>query len=118
MDDELLARQAALIGMVEAGVGKGALDAVAIDRKGLIGVLLDDGEQVPQQPALERRQLGVLDRGAIARGGETVDAGALGGEDRAGPVLGRGRLAVGARVTAADRAAQAPARRFALFRYR
>jgi hypothetical protein len=51
-----------------AGVGERGLDAIAVDGEGLVGVLLDDGEQVPQQAALERRELRVLHRGVDMAG--------------------------------------------------
>ena len=56
MDDEVLARLAPLVGVVHAGVDERLLDAVAVDRdRGLVGVLLDDREQVAEQPPLGRR---------------------------------------------------------------
>ena len=54
MDDELLARAPALIGMVPAGVDEGFADALAVDGDGrLVGVLLHDGEQVAEQTLFE-----------------------------------------------------------------
>jgi hypothetical protein len=59
MDDEVLARAAALVGVLLARVHERGLDALAVDRdRGLVGVLLDDREQVGQKPPLGRRQLG------------------------------------------------------------
>jgi hypothetical protein len=54
MDDEVLAGAASLIGMVFAGVDERLGDAVTIDhRGGVVGVLLDDREQIRQQATLE-----------------------------------------------------------------
>jgi hypothetical protein len=119
MDDELLAGETALIGVMHAGVGEGGLDPVAIHRHRVAGVLLDDREQVPEQALLERGELGVLDRGLVAAAGEAVDAQAIGGQNGGVPVpraLAMGAV-IGAAVTAADGSAQAPARWFARFRY-
>ena len=121
MDDELLPGEPALVGVVEAGVGERCLHAVAIHGQRLTGVLLHDREQVAQQPLLKGRKLGVLHRLVAARTGDPVDARAVGGQHRRGGVaagLVATRLAAGARVTATDGSAQAPARSFALFRYR
>jgi hypothetical protein len=64
MDDEVLAAAPPLIGVVDAGVDERLLDALAIDDDGrLVSVLLDDREQVRQQPTLDGRQLGALNRG-------------------------------------------------------
>jgi hypothetical protein len=109
MDDELLPGEAPLVGVMDAGVGKRRLDVVAIDRQRLTGVLLDDREQVTQQALLKRGELGVLDDRLAARAGETVDARAARGQDGGDPVP-VGLVAGGARVTAADGSAQAPAR--------
>jgi hypothetical protein len=58
MDDELLAGAAPLIGVVLAGEREGLDDAGAVDRFGdLVGVLLDDREQVGEQRALDRGQV-------------------------------------------------------------
>jgi hypothetical protein len=124
VDDELFAREAPLVGVMDAGVGKRGLHTLAVDGEGLVGVLLDDGEEVSQQPLLERGELRVLHRGVVVGGEQAVHGRATRGHRRGGAVLGLalGRLAHGARVTAAiapaDGSAQAPARRFALFRYR
>jgi hypothetical protein len=126
VDDEVLARLAPLIGVVNARVDERLLDAVAIDGDGrLVRVLLDDREQVAQQPPLGRRQLDPLDR--LVRIGilKPVDGsarrryqrrrragGVLGGGFRSGAVV-RGRvLLLGAG------AAQPLGRGFALLRYR
>jgi hypothetical protein len=58
MDDELLAGAASLVGVVLAGVHEGLRDTVPVDdRRGVAGVLLDDGKQVGEQPALELVEL-------------------------------------------------------------
>jgi hypothetical protein len=52
MDDEFLAAPAALVSVMDAGVHERFLDLVAVDRdRGLLGMLLDDREQVREQPA-------------------------------------------------------------------
>ena len=67
MDDEVLAGLAALVGVVHAGVHERLLDPVAVDRDGgLLGVLLDDREQVAEQAPLGGRELGALDGRASA----------------------------------------------------
>jgi len=56
--DEILARAPQLVGVMDAGVDERLLDLGLVDRdRGLLGVLLDDGEQVAEQPALLVRQL-------------------------------------------------------------
>ena len=51
VDDELLARAAALVGVVLAGEDERLLDARAVDLdERVLGVLLDDREQVAEQP--------------------------------------------------------------------
>jgi hypothetical protein len=69
MGDEVLAGLAALVGVVLAGEHERAHDGVAVDGLGdLVGVLLDDREQVAEQLALERGEVGGrLQRGAGAR---------------------------------------------------
>jgi hypothetical protein len=58
MGDEVLARLAALVGVVLAGEEEGAQDRLAIDRvDDLVGVLGDDREEVGEQLVLERRQV-------------------------------------------------------------
>jgi hypothetical protein len=57
--DEVLARLAALVGVPLAGEDEGAFDQLTIDlAAALAGVLLDDGEEVAQQAALELSQCG------------------------------------------------------------
>ena len=59
VDDEVLARLAALVGVVLAGEDEGVDHAPAVDlARDLVGVLLDDREQVREQLALGRRQVG------------------------------------------------------------
>jgi hypothetical protein len=53
MRDELLTRSAKLIGVVAAGIDERLAHAIAVDRdRRLVGVLLDDREQVIQQALL------------------------------------------------------------------
>jgi hypothetical protein len=55
MGDEVLARPPTLVGMVLAGEQEGGGDRVAVDAEaGLVGVLLDDREQVAQEARLAR----------------------------------------------------------------
>jgi hypothetical protein len=62
VDDEVLARLAPLVGVVNAGVDECLLDPIAIDRdRGLVRVLLDDGKKVAEEPALLGGELGALD---------------------------------------------------------
>jgi hypothetical protein len=95
MGDEVLARLAALVGVVLAGEDEGALDLIAVDLHARVaGVLLDDREQVAEQPALERREVGALDRpGELGMLG-APDRAALGGGQSGAARLGRGRGAV------------------------
>jgi hypothetical protein len=59
MGDEVLARLAALIGVVLAGEHEGVEHPVAVDDgRGLVGVLLDDREQICEQLALGLGELG------------------------------------------------------------
>jgi hypothetical protein len=61
MTDEILARSAALVGVMRAGVHERLLDPVTVDRdRGLVRVLLDDGEEVAEQTPLGGVQLRVL----------------------------------------------------------
>jgi hypothetical protein len=71
MGDEVLAGLAALVGVVLAGEDERPHDGVAVDGLGdLVGVLLDDREQVAEQLALERGQVG----GRLQRGDADVRA--------------------------------------------
>jgi hypothetical protein len=86
MDDEVLAGAAPLIGVVDAGVHERLLDPLAIDHDGrLVSVLLDDREQIRQQPALDGRQLGALDRGLRVGALNAVDRGSQRDQRRAPP---------------------------------
>jgi hypothetical protein len=59
MHDELLARHPPLVGVVLAGEYERLRDALAVDGLGdLVGVLLDDREQVREQVLLEAREVG------------------------------------------------------------
>jgi hypothetical protein len=47
---------------VHAGIDEGLLNPITVDReRRVVGVLLDDREQVTEQLALERRQLSAVD---------------------------------------------------------
>jgi hypothetical protein len=120
--------------VVDAGVDERLLDAVAVDtHRGLVGVLLDDREQVAQQPALLSGQLGPVDRRIRARALDPIDrrardqtrarlsAIAVAGGARAGAVADAIRPRLALPAAAADlggRAAQPLGLRFALLRYR
>jgi hypothetical protein len=72
--DEVLAGLTALIGVVQAGVDERLLNPGSIDRdRRVLGVLLDDREQIPEQAPLGRSQLGPLDRAALVGPIEAVD---------------------------------------------
>jgi hypothetical protein len=72
--DVLLARQPTLIGVVEAGKHERLFDPLPIDRGGgMVGVFLDDREQVPEQLLLGCGQLRVVDRDRLTRVGQEVD---------------------------------------------
>jgi hypothetical protein len=111
MDDEVLAGLPQLVGVVHAGVDERLLDQLAVDLDGrLLGVLLDDREQVPEQLPLLLGQLGSLDRCVAARPPLTVDRRARLRDQRRGAV---------ALLAPALGAAQAAIRRgVALLRYR
>ncbi|CAN5467207.1 hypothetical protein BH20ACT17_BH20ACT17_18340 [soil metagenome] len=81
MDDELLAGQASLVEVMLAREDERLLDlaAVDLDRCGA-GVLLDDREDVRQQAALERGQVGARDGGGVC-GRDLIDGRALRGPD-------------------------------------
>jgi hypothetical protein len=132
MGDEVLARKSPLVAVVQAGVDERALHPLAVDRLGgLIGMLLDDREQVAEQALLSRRQLRARNRGVSSRIADLVDRGTLGGNDRrlgrsaggrqvsarpAGTVAAATARRVGTAAT--DRSAQPIGRWFALLRYR
>jgi hypothetical protein len=74
MGDVLLARQPTLIGVVVAGVDKRLLDPLAIDRGGgMVGVFLDDREQVAEQLLLGLGQLRVVDGDRLGGVGQEID---------------------------------------------
>jgi len=83
VDDEVLAGLAPLIGVVRACVDERLLDAISVDRNcGLVGVLLDDREQVAEQPPLNRTQLRPLYRRLAVRVLDPIDRRASGGDQR------------------------------------
>jgi hypothetical protein len=72
--------------VVLAGEHEGALDGLALDLQARVGgVLLDDREEVAEQPPLERGEVGALDRADVL--------GVLGAPDRA--AVGRGARRLG-----------------------
>ena len=104
VDDEVLARLAALVGVALAGEHERALDARAVDRLGgLALVLLDHRQQVAQQVALEvvqleaarrvdgTRRVGVVDAAAVEARGRRRDRG--GARPAAVCAVGRAGLA-------------------------
>ena len=124
MGDEVLARAPPLVGVVHAGVDERLLDPLAVDRRRrLVGVLLDDREQVTEQSLLDRRQIGALAPDVDVGVGDVVHRGARAGSHRRGRARaiarGRGRSAVcSGLVATADRSAQALGGWFVLLRYR
>jgi hypothetical protein len=79
--NEILALATALVGVVHARVHEGLLDPVTIDRDGgLVRVLLDDREQVAEQPTLRGRELRALDVRMPVGMANPVDRRPLGGE--------------------------------------
>jgi hypothetical protein len=69
MNDEVLPAATALVGVVHARIDERFLDALAIDSDScLVGVLLDNREQVREQPLLGRGQLRARRRGARPAG--------------------------------------------------
>jgi hypothetical protein len=122
--DEVLAGAAPLVGVVLAGEDERRLDRVAVDRdRRLGGVLLDDREQVAEQPPLGLGQLGALAR-ARAWVLDAVD-GRPGRDQRRSPVAvtaGLRRRGLGVAVAGTPRrrggSAQAVALGFALLRNR
>ncbi len=78
MVDEVLAGLAPLVGMMLAGEDERCEDTIAVDhRSGLVGVLLHDREEISEQLALERRELGIL-HGLSRSGQRRVDPYRLG----------------------------------------
>jgi hypothetical protein len=93
--DEVLARLAALVGVVLAREDEGALDRLPIDLQARVaGMLLDDREQVAEQAALQGREVRALDRPSELGVLGAPDRAALGGRKRDAGRLGRGRGAV------------------------
>jgi hypothetical protein len=83
MDDEILAGDAALVGVVLAGEREGAQDGAAVDRlDDLVGVLGDDREQVGEQLVLERREVGGDRERAVVAVRGAVDGAVRGDGDR------------------------------------
>jgi hypothetical protein len=83
VDDEVLAGFPSLVGVVSARVYEGLLHPIAIhDHGGLIGVLLHDGEQVTEEPALDRGELGSLDGRLAGPGAHVINLVALGRDQR------------------------------------
>src|SRR5262249_59641590 len=90
VDDERRARLEALIGVVLAGEEEGVLHARALyGDGGVLGVLLDDREQIAEQPALGVGEVGADDRRVLLGMRDAVDRHPLGG--RAGTVERRRR---------------------------
>jgi hypothetical protein len=80
--------------VVQAGEHQCRLDALAVDRLGgLVGVLLDDREQIAEQALLRRRELRARDGGVSVLIADLIDRGTLGGDD-----CRLRRSAVGSRV--------------------
>jgi hypothetical protein len=105
VDDEVLAGLAALIGVVHARVHERLLDALPVDQlHRLIGVLLDDREQIAEQPPLGDRQLRALDRLAPGRVFDPVDRRTGGGRDPGGAAPARARCAFAVAGGATSRA--------------
>jgi hypothetical protein len=108
---------------VDAGVDERLLHSIAIDDDGRVcGVLLDDREQVAEQPPLFRRQLRAVDGGVIVGMLDPSDRRTRRDERRGARVLGAPVLALlgagrGPIAAARGRALQALGRRFALLRY-
>jgi hypothetical protein len=117
MDDELLAGPPALVRVVLAGERKCLHDAGFVDRLGdLVGVLLDDREQVGEQRALDAREvLGYFGCEIAVRVVGPVDGTVAG--DRDGRVVGLGRGAGDPRLVLLSRG-QAACRVVSLVRYR
>jgi len=100
--DEVLARLAALVGVVLAGEQEGVQHGLAVDRLGdLVRVLGDDREQVGQQLVLERREV-VRDRQrAVVAVYGTVDRTVRGDRDRRRVLTRQRKVAVDAGVVQA-----------------
>ena len=89
MRDEVLARLAALVGVVLAGEHERVDDRLAVDRLGdLVSVLLDDREEVGEELALEVGEVGGrgLQRGRSTTRGGAVDRPVRLDADARGPI--------------------------------
>ena len=119
MDDELLARAPALVGVVLAGEHERLHDAGAIDGLGdLLGVLLDDREQVGEQLALDRGEVVGDVGGRAARMRRAVDGPVAGDRYRRLPVQRAARdRRLAARLVLLGRAQAASRRVVSLVRY-
>ena len=74
----------ALIGVVLAGKDERSLDRRPVDLDGgLVGALLDDGEEVAEQPPFGPGQIGADDRRMRLGVGDGIDRNPLGGRVRA-----------------------------------
>src|SRR5437588_447937 len=74
MDDEVLARDSPLVGVVVTRVDERLLEALAVDRyRRLVGMLFDDREEVAEQPLLGRGQFGMRRAGPRDRMIELID---------------------------------------------
>ena len=92
MNDEVLARAPALVGVMHAGIDERLLDPVAVDSSGgFVGVLLDNREQVAEQATLLRGQLGALDVSVGGGIGDLVDRRTRGEQRRSVLAGGRSR---------------------------
>src|SRR5436190_7692937 len=110
---------------MNAGVDECFLDLIAIDRhRRLVGMLLDNRKQVPQESLLDRGKVRALDRIVILGMAETIHPHASSRQDRrrrvARAILDRCGLrpARACLIAPADRSAQALGGWFALVRYR
>jgi hypothetical protein len=123
VDDEVLARLAPLVGVMDAGIDESVLDSVAVNRDRRVSrVLLDDREQVAEEAPLFVGELGAGDDAAVARMFALADA-----RPRSDQRLAATRPAVRAVLVRARAvpvagstltALQGLRRRFALLRYR
>jgi hypothetical protein len=74
MDDEVLAGLTTLVGVMLTGENEGLLHPVAVDLDDrVLGVLLDDREQVAEQLPLEVGQVGPLDRPVLLGMDDPID---------------------------------------------
>ena len=96
MNDEVLAGLAALIGVVLAGIDERLLHAIPIDdHRSLVGVLLDDREQVAEQPPFTLGELGALDRTVGRRMVDPIDRRPRARDERAAVLRGGGAIGAG-----------------------